>query len=94
MESSIDLSLLIVAVTKLPFGASFIVLSGHPQVVRVGGPEDKRSFADKIDYIERSNWAIFTNLGAVFRDLIRGVAIHDKLNQEDLSKLVFLFSDM
>ncbi|RMX88831.1 hypothetical protein D0869_01327 [Hortaea werneckii] len=94
MDSSIGLSLLLAEVTKPPFGGSFITFSAEPQVVRVGGPNDRRSFKEKVDYIQRSSWSINTDFASVFEDLILPMAIENKLKQEDMVKQVFVFSDM
>lgn len=94
IDSSIGLSLLLAEVTKPPFGGAFITFSAKPQVVRVGGPEDRRSFKEKVDYIQRSNWSMNTDFVSVFEDLILPMAIENKLEQEDMVKQVFVFSDM
>ncbi|KAF2169611.1 hypothetical protein M409DRAFT_64689 [Zasmidium cellare ATCC 36951] len=94
IDSSVGLALLIAEVTKPPFGGAFITFSDQPQVMRVGGDSDKRSFKEKVDYIERSNWSMNTNFVSVFEDLILPMAIENKLTQEDMVKQVFVFSDM
>ena len=94
LDSSIGLSLLLAEVTSAPFGGAFITFSDTPQVMRVGGPEDKRSFAEKVSYIENSNWSMNTDFVAVFEKLILPMAIENKLSQEDMVKQVFVFSDM
>lgn len=94
IDSSIGLSLLIAEVTKPPFGGAFITFSEQPQVMRAGGADDKRSFKEKVNYIDRSNWSMNTNFTSVFEDLILPMAIENKLTQEDMVKQVFVFSDM
>ncbi|KAI7487800.1 hypothetical protein KC351_g2386 [Hortaea werneckii] len=94
MHSSIGLSLLLAEITKPPFGGAFITFSAEPQVVRVGGPDDRRSFKEKVDYIQRSSWSMNTDFVSVFEDLILPMAIENKLKQEDMVKQVFVFSDM
>ncbi|KAI6909605.1 hypothetical protein KC318_g2920, partial [Hortaea werneckii] len=94
MDSSIGLSLLLAEVTKPPFGGAFITFSAEPQVVRVGGPNDRRSFKEKVDYIQRSSWSMNTDFVSVFEDLILPMAIENKLKQEEMVKQVFVFSDM
>lgn len=94
MASSIGLSLLLAEVTEPPFGGAFITFSHAPQVLRVGGKDDTRSFAEKVRYIERSPWGGNTNFVAVFENLILPMAIENKLTQEDMVKQIFVFSDM
>ncbi|KAI7265056.1 hypothetical protein KC343_g2794 [Hortaea werneckii] len=94
MDSSIGLSLLLAEITKPPFGGAFITFSAEPQVVRVGGPDDRRSFKEKVDYIQRSSWSMNTDFVSVFEELILPMAIENKLKQEDMVKQVFVFSDM
>ena len=94
MDSSIGLSLLLAEVTKPPFGGAFITFSNRPQVMRVGGNDDKRSFAEKVKYIQDSSWAMNSNFTAVFEKLILPMATENKLSQEDMVKQVFVFSDM
>ncbi|KAI6882660.1 hypothetical protein KC360_g5358 [Hortaea werneckii] len=94
MDSSIGLSLLLAEITKPPFGGAFITFSAEPQVVRVGGPNDQRSFKEKVEYIQRSSWSMNTDFVSVFEDLILPIAIENKLKQEDMVKQVFVFSDM
>ncbi|TKA75535.1 hypothetical protein B0A55_03523 [Friedmanniomyces simplex] len=93
MDSSIGLSLLIAEITKPPFGGAFITFSAEPQVKRVGGPEDKRSLAEKVRYI-RDDPGYNTDFVAVFERLILPLAIENELAQEDMVKQVFVFSDM
>ena len=94
MDSSIGLSLLLAEVTKPPFGGAFITFSATPQVLRVGGTDDTRSFRDKVKYIRDSNWSMNTDFVAVFEKLILPMAVQKKLTQEQMVKNVFVFSDM
>ncbi|TKA32090.1 hypothetical protein B0A50_01337 [Salinomyces thailandicus] len=94
MDSAIGLSLLLAEVTKPPFGGAFITFSASPEVLRVGGPRDKRSFEEKIDYVKNSVWSMNTDFVAVFDRLILPMAVKNKLKQEDMVKQVFVFSDM
>ena len=94
MDSAIGLSLLLAEVTKPPFGGAFITFSQDPQVMRVGGADDKRSFQEKVEYIQESNWSMNTDFVAIFERLILPMAVENKLSQEDMVKQVFVFSDM
>lgn len=94
MDSSIGLSLLLAEVTQPPFGGAFITFSEQPSVMNVGGKDDARSLAEKVDYIKSSNWSMNTDFVAVFEKLILPMAVNNKLSQEDMVKQVFVFSDM
>ncbi|KAK4540880.1 hypothetical protein LTR36_008822 [Oleoguttula mirabilis] len=94
MDSSIGLSLLLAEVTKPPFGGAFITFSAEPQVMRAGGPDDKRSLKQKVAYIQTSDWGMNTDFVAVFERLLLPMAVEAKLKQEDMVKQVFVFSDM
>ncbi|KAH6657236.1 hypothetical protein BKA67DRAFT_673030 [Truncatella angustata] len=94
MDSAIGLSLLVAEVTQAPFGGAFITFSEEPQVVRAGGRDDKRTFQEKVAYIERSNWSMSTDFVAVFEKLLLPMAVKHNVKPEDMVKQVFVFSDM
>lgn len=94
MDSSIGLSLLLAEVTQPPFGGAFITFSDVPEVVKVGGGGDQRTFAEKVNYIRGANWSMNTNFTAVFEDLLLPMALEHNINKEDMVKQVFVFSDM
>lgn len=95
MDSAIGLSLLIAEITDPPFGGAFITFSASPQVNRVGGAGDKRSFAEKVRYIQNSGgWSMNTDFEAVFSKLILPMAVKNKIKPEDMVKQIFVFSDM
>ncbi|KAK3671455.1 hypothetical protein LTR78_008733 [Recurvomyces mirabilis] len=94
MDSAIGLSLLIAEVTAQPFGGHFITFSAAPQVLKVGGSTDNRTFEEKVQYIQSSDWGMNTDFVAVFERLILPMAIEKKLTQEEMVKQVFVFSDM
>ena len=94
MDSAIGLSLLVAEITKPPFGGAFITFSQHPQVMRVGGSDDKRTLAEKVSYIMGSDWGMKTDFVAVFERLLLPMALENKLKPEDMVKQVFVFSDM
>ncbi|MCJ1247575.1 hypothetical protein MMC30_004789 [Trapelia coarctata] len=94
MDTAIGLSLLLAEITEPPFGGHFITFSANPKVLAVGGPNDKRSFAQKVGHIMRSEWGMNTDFSAVFERLILPMAIEHKLKQEDMVEQVFVFSDM
>jgi len=95
MHSAIGLSLLIAEITDPPFGGAIIAFSDFPEVIRVGGADDKRSFTEKVRYIEREcPSATSTNFEAVFSELILPMAVRNKLKPEDMVKQIFVFTDM
>ncbi|KAK5180773.1 hypothetical protein LTR16_010465, partial [Cryomyces antarcticus] len=94
LDSSIGLSLLVAEVTNPPFGGAFISFSAEPAVHRVGGKEDSRSFKEKTDAIMQSSMGYNTNFVAVFEKCILPLAIEQKIEQKDMVKQVFVFSDM
>jgi hypothetical protein len=94
MDSAIGLALLLAEITEEPFGGCFITFSTTPTIQKVGGPSDKRSFSEKVKYIQSSDWGMSTDFVAVFEKLILPLAIKNKLKQEDMVKQVFVFSDM
>jgi hypothetical protein len=94
IDSAIGLSLLLAEVTEPPFGGAFITFSECPQVLRVGGPDDKRSLAEKVEYIADSSWSMNTDFEAVFTRLILPMAVNNNLKPEEMVKQIFVFSDM
>ncbi|KAF4967110.1 hypothetical protein FZEAL_10575 [Fusarium zealandicum] len=91
MDSAIGLSLLIAEVAKPPFGGAFITFSANPVVERV---DLGTSLQEKYDKMRRVAWGMNTNFVAVFEDLILPMAIKNNLQQEDMVKRIFVFSDM
>ncbi|KAI9872882.1 MAG: hypothetical protein M1830_001093 [Pleopsidium flavum] len=94
MDTSIGLALLLAEITEPPFGGAFITFSERPQIQQVGGPNDMRTFPQKVRAILNSDWGMNTNYVAVFETLILPMAIKNKLKQEDMVKQIFVFSDM
>jgi hypothetical protein len=94
MDSAIGLSLLLAEIVEPPFGGTFITFSESPQVQKVGGHDDTRTFAQKVEYMMNSEWGMSTDFVAVFEKLILPLAIKNELRQEDMVKQVFVFSDM
>lgn len=94
MDSSIGLSLLLAEITKPPFGGAFISFDTNPQIMRCGGPEDSRTFTEKVKYIQEAPWGGSTDFVAVFEKVILPLAVKNKIKQEDMVKQIFVFSDM
>ncbi|MCJ1433485.1 hypothetical protein MMC27_002847 [Xylographa pallens] len=94
LHTAVGLSLLLAEIGEAPFGGSFITFSANPQVVSVGGPNDKRTLGEKVAHIIHSEWAMNTDFTAVFERLILPMAIEHRLAQADMVKQIFVFSDM
>lgn len=94
MDSSIGLALLLAEIVEPPFGGAFITFDNNPRIMQVGGPDDGRSFTEKVQYIANAPWGGSTNFVAVFEDLLLPLAVKNKLTQEKMVKKVFVFSDM
>lgn len=94
MDSAIGLSLLLAEVMDQPWGGMFITFSHNPTVQKVGGPNDKRTFSEKVKYIMGGDWGNNTDLVKVFEQLILPTAIKNKVGKDDMVKQVFIFSDM
>ncbi|KAF2815229.1 uncharacterized protein BDZ99DRAFT_459160 [Mytilinidion resinicola] len=94
MDSAIGLALLLAEIVEPPFGGAFITFSANPTVVKVGGKQDTRSFAAKVNAVRAAEWGMNTDFVAVFERLILPLAVEKKLKPEDMVKQVFVFSDM
>ncbi|KAF2032240.1 hypothetical protein EK21DRAFT_61245 [Setomelanomma holmii] len=94
MDSAIGLSLLISEVTAPPFGGGFISFHETPTYVSIGGEQDTRGLVKQVRYIMNAPWGYNTNFVSVFENVILSMAISNNLNQEDMVKQVFVFSDM
>ncbi|KAK3071029.1 hypothetical protein LTR53_009425, partial [Teratosphaeriaceae sp. CCFEE 6253] len=94
MDSAIGLALLLAEITAAPFGGAFITFDAVPHIMHAGGAGDKRSFGEKVAYIENSPWGGNTDFVAVFESLILPLALELKLKPEEMVKQVFVFSDM
>jgi hypothetical protein len=94
MDSAIGLSMLLAEVVDGPFGGHVITFESAPDIFKVGGPNDSRSFREKVKYVESRPWGGSTDFVAVFENLILSVARDNKIKPEDMIKKVFVFSDM
>ncbi|KKO98523.1 hypothetical protein THAR02_09366 [Trichoderma harzianum] len=91
MHSAIGLSLLVAEVTEEPFGGKFITFHERPSMKSISM---NKTFPEKVQEILRAPWGGNTNFVAVFEQLILPLAIENKLQQKDMVKRVFVFSDM
>lgn len=94
MDSAIGLSLMLAEIVDPPFGGLFITFSENPVIIRAGGVQDERSFAEKVRDIRDSPWGTNTDFVAVFERLILPLATENRLKKEDMVKQIFVFSDM
>lgn len=94
VDSAVGLSLLVAELTEPPFGGAFITFSATPQIVRIGGPGDTRSFALKVQEMQQADWGMNTDFVAVFEKLILPLALENKVPADKMVKRVFVFSDM
>jgi hypothetical protein len=94
MDTSLGLGLLLSEITEAPFGGSIITFDSKPRILEVGGSDDKRTFTEKIRYMEAAPWGMSTDFIAVFEKLLLPLAIKNNLKPEDMVKQIFVFSDM
>ncbi|KAL7954874.1 hypothetical protein V8C34DRAFT_261345 [Trichoderma compactum] len=91
MHSAVGLSLLVAEVTEEPFGGKFITFHSRPSMKSV---DMNKTFFQKIREIMAADWGSNTDFVAVFEQLILPMAIQNNLEQKDMVKRVFVFSDM
>ena len=89
--ASISLSLVLASLAKPPFDAGFITFSARPQFVRV---DLKQSLEEQVTFMSHADWTQNTDFRAVFVDLLLPLAVKNKIKPEDMSKRLFVFSDM
>lgn len=94
MDSAIGLSLLLAEVVDGPFGGHIITFHEQPSILEVGGPNDRRSFSEKVGFMANAPWGGSTDLVAVFEKLILPTAKMHKIKPEDMVKQVIVFTDM
>jgi hypothetical protein len=70
------------------FKDQFVTFSGSPQMVKLSGTLEQR-----FNQMERSDWGMNTDLGAVFK-LILSAAIKGKVPQKEMPTKVLILSDM
>lgn len=72
-----------------PFANHFITFSGNPELVKFEGVD----IVDKFLRARSANWAMNTNIEAVFDMLLR-VAKREGTKAEDMPQTLYIFSDM
>lgn len=70
------------------FKDQFVTFSGSPELIKLTGDLSKR-----YDQMARSNWAMNTDIGAVFK-LILGAAVKHKVPQKEVPTKILILSDM
>ena len=70
------------------FKDQFITFSGTPEMLHLTGTLQQR-----YDQMERSKWAMNTDLGAVFK-LILNAAVKGKIDQKEMPTKILILSDM
>ncbi|KAK3043403.1 hypothetical protein RJ639_001982 [Escallonia herrerae] len=105
MEVCVALGLLISELSEEPWKGKVITFSKRPELHMVEGeslkvritspihPPNKVSLLEKTNFIRRMNWGSNTDFQKVFDQILR-VAVDGNLNEDQMIKRVFVFSDM
>ncbi|SJL00414.1 uncharacterized protein ARMOST_03727 [Armillaria ostoyae] len=88
---ALALSLILSKLSKSPFNDGFITFSSRPEFVRL---DPTKSLYDTIAGMVHTHWEMNTNFNAVFMKLLLPLAIKHQVQQEDMIKRLFVFSDM
>lgn len=70
------------------FKDQFVTFSGSPQMVKLSG-----TLSQRFDAMSRSDWAMNTDLAAVFK-LILSAAVKHKVDQKEMPTKILILSDM
>jgi hypothetical protein len=89
MSVSVSLALYFAERNKGQFKDYFITFSGEPRLQKIAG----ENLLDKMNSIERSDWAMNTDLQKVF-DLILDTAIKNSVLEDELPETIYIISDM
>lgn len=89
MAVSVSLALYFAERNKGQFKDHFITFSGNPTLQRITG----KTLLDKMNSIERAEWAMNTNIEAVF-NLILDTAVSNNVPSEELPETIYIISDM
>ncbi|KAK3041335.1 hypothetical protein RJ639_002316 [Escallonia herrerae] len=89
MEVCVALGLLISELSEEPWKGKVITFSKRPELHMVEG----ESLLEKTNFIRRMNWGSNTDFQKVFDQILR-VAVDWNLNEDQMIKRVFVFSDM
>lgn len=89
--AAIGLSLVIANLAKPPFHGKIISFTNVPQMVNV---DTSKPFHDQVHCLSQAPWGEYTDIRAVFVDLLLPMAKRYNIRQEDMVKRIFIFSDM
>ena len=89
MEAAVSMGAYIAERGHGPFANHFVTFSGNPQLVCFDGID----LYDKFNRAKRADWAMNTNIEAVFNMLLK-VALENKCTQDEIPQTLYIFSDM
>lgn len=88
MDVAISLGLYVSERMGGVFKDTFVTFSGSPEMIKLKG-----DLGQRFDAMSRSNWAMNTDIAAVFK-LILGAAVKSKVDQKEMPTKVLILSDM
>ncbi|XP_059650881.1 uncharacterized protein LOC132297160 [Cornus florida] len=89
MEVSVALGVLVSELSEEPWKGKLITFSADPEIQSVEG----NTLLAKTEFVRKMEWGMNTDFQKVF-DRILEVAVEGKLNEDQMIKRVFVFSDM
>lgn len=89
LEVAVSMGAYIAEKAHGPFAGHFITFSGRPELVEFKGLD----ITDKLCRCRHANWAMNTNIEAVF-DLLFNTAQQSSTKAEDMPERIYIFSDM
>lgn len=90
MAVSVSLALYAAQRTRGIFGNTFITFETSPRIVQI---DPGKTAKQNMQTIESAPWGGSTNIQAAF-DLILGIAVRDKVPQDQMPEVLFIISDM
>lgn len=89
MEAAVSMGAYIAERGKGPFQNHFITFSGHPKLVEFNGID----IYDKFCRARQADWAMNTNIEAVF-NLLLTTALSEGVKKSEMPETLYIFSDM
>ena len=89
MEAAVSMGAYIAERGKGPFQNHFITFSGHPELVEFNGID----IYDKFYRARQADWAMNTNIEAVF-NLLLTTALREGVKKNEMPETIYIFSDM
>ena len=89
MEAAVSMGAYIAERGKGPFQNHFITFSGHPELVEFNGID----IYDKFYRARQADWAMNTNIEAVF-NLLLTTALREGVKKNEMPETLYIFSDM